>query len=59
MVQTRISALNSRLERGEKAMKVSKFSFAQNAFILKQADDGWPVAEICRNAGSAKASYFN
>ena len=40
-------------------MKVSKFSFAQNAFILKQADDGGPVAEICRNAGSAKASYFN
>jgi hypothetical protein len=32
-------------------MKASKFfSDAQKAFILKQGDDGVPVAEICRRA---------
>jgi putative transposase len=46
------------LERGEKAMKVSKFSFAQKAFILKQGDDGVPVAEICRNAGISQGDLF-
>ncbi len=30
-------------------MKVAKFSGAQKAFILKQCNDGAPVAEICRN----------
>jgi putative transposase len=32
-------------------MKASKFSDAQKAFILKQGNDGVPVAEICRKAG--------
>jgi len=32
-------------------MKVSEFSDAQKAFILKQAEGGVQVAEICRKAG--------
>lgn len=32
-------------------MKASKFSDAQKAFIIKQGEDGTPVAEICRKAG--------
>jgi putative transposase len=40
-------------------MKASKFSDAQKAFILKQGDDGVPVAEICRKAGISSATYFN
>ena len=32
-------------------MKASKFSDAQKAFILKQGNDGVPVAEICRKVG--------
>ena len=32
-------------------MKASKFSDAQKAFILKQGEQGLPVAEICRKAG--------
>lgn len=32
-------------------MKASKFSDAQKAFILKQGNDGVPVAEVCRKAG--------
>jgi putative transposase len=34
-----------------RAMKASRFSDAQKAFILKQGVDGMPVADICRNAG--------
>ena len=40
-------------------MKASKFSDAQKAFILKQGDEGVPVAEICRKAGISQATYFN
>jgi putative transposase len=32
-------------------MKASKFSDAQKAFILKQGEEGTPVAEICGTAG--------
>jgi len=40
-------------------MKASKFSDAQKAYILKQGDEGLPVAEICRKAGISQATYFN
>ena len=40
-------------------MKASKFSDAQKAFIIKQVEDGTPVAEICRKAGISQATYFN
>ena len=40
-------------------MKASKFSDAQKAFIIKQGNEGVPVAEICRKAGISQATYFN
>ena len=40
-------------------MKASKFSEAQIAFVLKQAEDGFAVAEVCRKAGISQATYFN
>ncbi len=40
-------------------MKASKFSDAQIAFIIKQGEDGTPVAEISRKAGISQATYFN
>jgi putative transposase len=40
-------------------MKASRFSDAQKAFILKQAADGMPVADVCRKAGISQATYFN
>jgi putative transposase len=40
-------------------MKKSKFSEAQIAFILRQADEGTPVAEVCRKAGIADATFYN
>ena len=40
-------------------MKKSKFSEAQIAFILRQADEGAPVAEVCRKAGISDATFYN
>lgn len=40
-------------------MKVSTFTDAQKASIVKQGEDGVAVAEICRQAGISQATYFN
>jgi len=40
-------------------MKRSKFTDAQIAFVLKQAEDGTSVAEVCRKAGIAEATFYN
>ena len=40
-------------------MKRSKFTEAQIAFVLKQAEDGTPVAEVCRKVGIAEATFYN
>ena len=40
-------------------MKASKFTDAQKAFILKQGEEGTPVAEICRKAGISQATDFS
>ena len=40
-------------------MKASKFTESQIAFVLKQGEEGTPVAEICRKAGISQATYFN
>ena len=40
-------------------MKASKFTDAQKAFIIRQGEDGTPVADICRKAGISQATYFN
>lgn len=39
-------------------MKASIFPDAQKAFIIKQGEDGRPVAQICRKAGISLATYF-
>jgi len=40
-------------------MKMSKFSEQQMAFILRQAEEGTPIAEVCRKAGISEATYYN
>ncbi len=40
-------------------MKASKFTDTGCAFIVKQGEEGTPVAEICRKAGISQATYFN
>jgi putative transposase len=40
-------------------MKRSKFSEAQIAFILRQAEEGTTIGEVCRNAGISEATFYN
>jgi putative transposase len=39
-------------------MKKSKFTDAQIAFILRQAEEGTPVGEVCRKAGISEATFY-
>lgn len=39
-------------------VKISRFSEAQIMGILKQADGGVPVAELCREHGMSTASFY-
>jgi putative transposase len=40
-------------------VKKTKFTEPQIAFILKQAEDGTAVAEVCRKAGISDATFYN
>ena len=40
-------------------MKRSKFTEAQIAFILRQAEEGTAVGEVCRKAGISEATFYN
>jgi putative transposase len=39
-------------------MKRSKFSDAQIGFILRQAEEGTSVEEVCRKAGISEQTYY-
>lgn len=40
-------------------MKKTKFTEAQIAFALKQADTGTRIDEICRKMGISEATFYN
>ena len=40
-------------------MKKSKFSNSQILSILKQAENGVPVPELCREHGISSATFYN
>lgn len=40
-------------------MKASTFSEGQIAFVLKQAEDGTAVGEVCRKVGILEATFYN
>lgn len=40
-------------------MKKSNFTEAQIVFILKQAEDGTAISEVCRKAGISDATFYN
>lgn len=40
-------------------MKKTRFTESQIAFILRQAEEGTAVAEVCRKAGISEATYYN
>ena len=39
-------------------MKRSKFTDQQIAFALRQAEEGAPVAEVCRKMGISEATFY-
>jgi putative transposase len=39
------------------AVKASKFTEAPKGVVLKQGEEGTPVAEICRKAGLSEATF--
>ena len=39
-------------------MKRSKFSDQQIAFVLRQAEEGTAVGEVCRKAGVSEATFY-
>ena len=39
-------------------MKKSRFAEEQIAYVLRQADAGTPVADICRSTGIAEATFY-
>ena len=39
-------------------MKRSRFSEQQIGFILRQAEEGTSVEEVCRKAGISEATYY-
>ena len=40
-------------------MKKSKFPDAQIAFVLRQAEEGTAMGEVCRKAGISEATFCN
>ena len=46
-------------EREENSMKKSNFTEWQIVFILKQAEDGTAISEVCRKAGISDATFYN
>jgi putative transposase len=39
-------------------MKTSRFSEQQIAFVLRQAEEGTAVTEVCRKSGISEATYY-
>jgi putative transposase len=39
-------------------MKTSRFSEQQIAFVLRQAEEGTAVSEVCRKVGISEATYY-
>jgi len=39
-------------------MRRAKFSEAQITFVLKQAEEGTAIGEVCRKAGISEATFY-
>jgi putative transposase len=45
------------MARGE-AMKKSRFTEEQITYVLRQADAGTPVSDVCRSMGISEATFY-
>jgi putative transposase len=45
--------------KARETMKASKFSEAQVAYVLRQAEEGTAIGEVCRSAGISEATFYN
>lgn len=52
------SSLGLGLKRKD-SMKASRFTEAQIAFVLRQAEEETAVGEVCRKAGISEATFYN
>ena len=52
------SRISENIEAGDFAMKKSHFTDSQIVAILKQAENGIPVPELCREYGMSSASFY-
>lgn len=43
---------------GGTTMKASKFSETQIAYVLRQAEEGTAIGEVCRSAGISEANIL-
>jgi putative transposase len=48
----------NRLEKEDRPMKKSRYSPAQVAFGLRQAENGTPVPEVCRKMGISEQTFY-
>jgi putative transposase len=46
------------MERGGSAVKKSRFTDSQIMAVLKQAESGTPVPELCRQHGISTATFY-
>jgi putative transposase len=46
------------MKKGWTAMKKTKFTDEQIAFVLKQAELGTPIEEVCRKIGIAEQTFY-
>jgi putative transposase len=51
--------MDPRPGKERRAMKASRFSEAQKAFVLKQAEEGVPIGEVCRKVGISQATFYS
>jgi len=49
---------SGKIEQGEFQMKRSKFTERQIIKILKEAESGVPIGDLCRQYGFSKSSYY-
>lgn len=47
-----------RPRKKRRSIKASRFSDAQRAFILKQADEGVPIGDVCRKSEISQSTFY-